>query len=88
MLTCKHTPFLLELLFRTVSTDILRNVNLPMSQGLAIKWVASVVYSQEGISVPPLASSMTLGVSTPVPYVPMVDTGMTPVLAWDVVRIQ
>lgn len=87
MLTCKHTLFLLELLFRTVSADILRNVNLPMSQGLAVKWVASVVYSQDGISVPPLASSMTLGVSTPVPYVPVVDTGMTVVLAWDALRI-
>ena len=59
-----------------------------MSQGLAVKWVASVLYSQAGISVPPLSGSMTLGVSTPVPYVPMVDTGMTLALAWDVVRIQ
>lgn len=88
MLTCKHTPFLLELLFWTVSTDILRNVNLPMSQGLAVKWVASVMYSQHGISVPPHASSVTLGVSTLVPYVPMADTGMKLVLTWDVVRIQ
>lgn len=66
-LACKHTPFLLELLFWMVSTDILGNVNLPVSLVLAVEWAASKTHSQDGISGAPPVSSPTRGVETPGP---------------------